>query len=114
VAISPFLAFCFYLLFRKKSKWNFWKYEIAIIYMLGHSLFIWIIFKLLFLPFPQLQDYAYYSAFLSLFYITFAMIQLHYSDFKIKLFIIFRIVLAFLLASIGMVALLGLFKLLIP
>lgn len=91
VGLSPMLALSFYLVFRKKSGWNFWKYEIMIIYLMGHTLFIWMIAKLLIIPFPFIRDHSAYIILISFLYIYIAVVALHYRFFRVKIYAFMRV-----------------------
>lgn len=88
-SFSPVLALALRLIFKRKSGINFWKYVIASIYFLGHVLFIWLVFKLFYFPFPRLKENGEWIFVFTFIYLIFAVYTFHskYYDSKIRLFI---------------------------
>jgi len=96
-SLSPILAICFLLVFGRQSKLNFWKYVIASIYFLGHFLFILLVLRLLYFPFPKLTTNSGWLASVSLPYLVLSIYSIHLKFFKSKLALLFKSILTFVL-----------------
>ncbi|MEL6559217.1 MAG: hypothetical protein AAFQ94_13590 [Bacteroidota bacterium] len=100
LAASPFIAVGSWIVFRKFSKFNIWKYLIASIFLLGHIRFFWILMRILFFVFPVLKEHTYIFIILNAFYILYGIYSLHIRFAKRKAYIFFLTFLAMLVTLI--------------
>jgi len=75
--LSPFLGLAYFWLFRKLSGINFWQYTITAVYYLGHLLFIMVLYRLLYFPFPWIKEYRVVILVALIIYMIFSCYSFH-------------------------------------
>ncbi|WP_040280321.1 DUF3667 domain-containing protein [Psychroserpens damuponensis] len=88
---TPFFSFFAKLYYRKRTPYNIWEYIIILTYFTGHALFYLLIYKILFLLFPNIQEQVTVFVVLLIFaYLIGLIYSLHSKNYSQKLLLLIR------------------------